>query len=87
MDLVKNGENGYILSPFLLSGKMLKRIVFTIYHLPQNKIKMDLLKHFSKKINRIIVYSEYSKSILRNNGIKNVEVIDYPYFFLSTILI
>ena len=87
MDLVKNGENGYILSPFLLSGKMLKRIVYTNHHLPQNKIKMDLLKHFSKKINRIIVHSEHSKSILRNNGIKNVEVIDYPYFFLSTILI
>lgn len=49
LDLVRDGENGYVLSPFLLSGKMLKRIVFTIHHLPQNKIKIDLLKHFSKK--------------------------------------
>ena len=32
LDFVKDGENGYILSPFLLSGKMLKRIVFTIHH-------------------------------------------------------
>jgi len=76
-----HGDPFYILSPFLLRDKMLKRIVFTIHHLPQNKIKMDLLNLFSKKINRIIVHSEYSKSILRNNGIKNVEVIDYPSFY------
>ncbi|NYE05893.1 glycosyltransferase involved in cell wall biosynthesis [Bacillus niacini] len=56
-------------------------IIGTLHHYPQNKIKMKLLKIFSRKITLIIVHSEYIKNILKKNGISNVEVVHYPSFY------
>jgi glycosyltransferase involved in cell wall biosynthesis len=57
------------------------KIVGTLHHYPQNKIKMKLFKHFSEKLDKIVVHSEYIKQILSKENILNVEVIDYPSFY------
>lgn len=57
------------------------KVIATLHHLPQTPFKMMMLKNFSKKIDVIIVHSEYSKLQLIENGICNVEVVDYPSFY------
>lgn len=71
---------GDILYIFPLFKKK-KNFIITLHHIPENKIKMKLLKLFSKKISKIVVHSEYSKIQLIKNGIKNVEHIEYPSFY------
>ncbi|MHA4984946.1 glycosyltransferase [Cetobacterium somerae] len=58
-----------------------KIVLGTLHFVPNNKIKIILLKNFAKKIDLIIVHSEILKQSLLNLGIKNVEVIDYPSFY------
>lgn len=60
------------------------KIVGTLHHYPQNKIKMKMLKRFSKSFEVIIVHSDYIRKKLHDNGIYNVEVIPYPSFFNYT---
>lgn len=62
------------------------KIIGTLHRLPDNKLKILLLKNMSKKIDLIIVHSEYSKEYLNANGINNVEVIDYPVFHSQKLL-
>lgn len=69
----------YIVGPFFRNSKN-KKIIATLHHYPQTKIKENLLSIFSKKIDTIIVHSEYLKSKLNSIGIDNIEVIDYPVF-------
>ena len=75
------GDPFYILAPFFLTSRNLKHFVFTIHHLPKNKLKMYLLKMFSKRIKLILVHSEYSKNVMLENKINNVKYIDYPSFY------
>lgn len=75
------GDPFYSLAPLFLTSRDLNNFVFTIHKLPKNKIKMYLLKMFSKKVKLILVHSEYSKSVLQENKINNVKYIDYPSFY------
>jgi len=56
-------------------------ILGTLHHMPQNKMKMALLKICAKQLQKIIVHSEFIKEELLKNGIENVQVIDYPTFY------
>ena len=69
----------YIVAP-IFRNKKNKKIIATLHHYPQSKVKENLLRIFSKKIDIIIVHSEYLKNELSNIGIDNVYVIDYPVF-------
>ena len=57
------------------------KVIGTLHHYPQNEFKMSLLKIFSRKVNKIVVHSEYIKHKLLENNIKNVEVVHYPSFY------
>ncbi|GIM27383.1 hypothetical protein CPJCM30710_00490 [Clostridium polyendosporum] len=50
----------------------------TIHRMPDNYIKILLLKKASKKMDKIIVNSEYMMEYLQKYNINNVEVVDYP---------
>lgn len=69
----------YMLGPIFRKSKN-KKIIATLHHYPQNNIKERLFKICSKNIDTIIVHSEYLMYQLKNIGINNVEVIDYPVF-------
>lgn len=69
----------YVLGPMFINKKN-KKIIGTLHHYPQNKIKEVLLRIVSKKIDTIIVHSDYLKDQLLKLGISNVNVIDYPIF-------
>lgn len=69
----------YMLGPLFRKSKN-KKIIGTLHHYPQNKIKEILFKISSKQIDKIIVHSDYLKDQLINLGVQNIEVIDYPVF-------
>lgn len=58
-----------------------KKVLGTLHFIPTNRIKLFLLKNFSKKIDLIIIHSEVMKEQLLNLGVKNIEVVDYPSFY------
>ncbi|OPA80470.1 hypothetical protein BVG16_07005 [Paenibacillus selenitireducens] len=66
-------------SAFFKSDKI--RLIGTLHHIPQKKVKLFMLKIFAKKLDKIVVHSEYSKQELNNSGINNVEFINYPSFY------
>lgn len=75
-------DNLYTIPFFLIKNNLTSvKIIGTLHHMPQSKIKMLLLKMCSKKLDRIIVHSDYIKEQLLLEGIKNVEVVDYPSFY------
>lgn len=57
-----------------------KKYVGTLHWVPNNFLYKKLLKKICKKLQYIIVHSEYLKNELNNIGIKNVIHIDYPSF-------
>lgn len=57
------------------------KIIMTLHNVSQNKLKRYLVKNFSKKINLIIVHSEFLRNELNSLGINNVKVINYPSFY------
>lgn len=61
------------------------KVLTTQHHIPKGKIRLWLLKRFAKKVNKIIVHTEYAKQILNTRGINNIEVIDYPAFHKTNI--
>lgn len=69
--------------PYLPNYKYFRKdikVVATLHHIPQNPLKMILLKRFADSIEYIIVHSEYLQKKLINSGIKNVKCIHYPVF-------
>ena len=75
-------DNLYTIPFFLMKNKEDNiKIIGTLHHMPQNRAKMSLLKMCSKKIEKIIVHSEYIKEQLVSEGIQNIEVVDYPSFY------
>lgn len=53
-------------------------IVATQHHMRESKMRWILMKKFSKKLDAIIVHTEFIKSSILNKSIKNVYYIDYP---------
>lgn len=68
-------------NPFLPNLNKYFKVIGTLHHYPHNKVKMKLFKIFAKKIDTIVVHSEYIKKRLVENNINNVEVIHYPSFY------
>lgn len=58
-----------------------RRVVATIHRVPTSRLRIALLRHFSKKVNLIECYSEAAKEALNNIGIKNVVCIAHPTFY------
>ncbi|MGR9048636.1 glycosyltransferase [Halobacillus faecis] len=73
-------DNLYV-NPFYLNIGRNMVVLGTLHHYPQNKLKMNLLKRFAKKIALLIVHSEYIKLKLNENNIMNVVVVNYPSFY------
>lgn len=67
--------------PILKKLNKKRRVFGTLHKEPNSVFKFFLLKNFSKKINYIIVHSEFTKILLNNKGIKNVKLIEYPSFY------
>lgn len=67
--------------PFI-SGKLKKnkKYIGTLHWIPNDLFRVFLLKRFSKKMEYIVVHSEFLKKQLEDKGIKNVKCIDYPSF-------
>ena len=61
-------------------GNKNNRYIGTLHWIPTNKLNKLLLKKISKKLEYIIVHSEFLKLKLIENGINNVICIDYPSF-------
>lgn len=61
-----------------------KIYIGTLHWIPDSKINVGLLKKFSKKLEYIIVHSEYLKEQLNMMGINNVISIDYPSFIKNS---
>lgn len=59
------------------------KYIGTLHWIPTNKLNKLLLKRISKKLEYIIVHSEFLKNKLLEDGIKNVIYIDYPSFITS----
>lgn len=66
------------LFPGILKGK---KIIATIHHIPKNKILQYALKKFSRKINGIVVLSNYLKIELNKLKITRVIAIQHPSFY------
>lgn len=56
------------------------KYIGTLHWIPNNKLSKKLLKSISKKLEYIIVHSEFLKLKLLEDGIDNVVCIDYPSF-------
>lgn len=56
------------------------KLIGTLHWYPKRKVDMYLLKKSSKYFKYIIVHSDYIRDVLKNNGINNVLVIEYPSF-------
>lgn len=57
-----------------------KKYIGTLHWVPKDAFRQNLLKRFSKKIELIIVHSEFLEEELNKIGIKNVKTIEYPSF-------
>lgn len=72
-------DNLYMASPFMTIPKN-TRVIGTLHHFPNSKTKAMLLKQFSKKLEAIIVHSDYIAKQLDSIGIHHYHIIDYPVF-------
>lgn len=71
-------DNLYSLGIFF--PKLKGKCIATLHFFPKNKIKVYLLKLFSKRVDKIIVHSEFIKEQCLKSGILNIECINYPCF-------
>lgn len=69
---------------FLINNKK-NKFIGTLHWIPDNKFMIYLLKKFSKKLEYIVVHSEYLKEKLDKQGIKNVVCINYPTFINNSV--
>ncbi|MCC3375998.1 glycosyltransferase family 4 protein [Cohnella sp. REN36] len=72
-------DNLYMASPFMSFPKGAK-VIGTLHHFPNSKAKERLLKSFSKKLDMIVVHSDFIAKQLQSIGIHHFIVIDYPVF-------
>ena len=61
------------------------KYIGTLHWIPNNKINQILLRQISKKLEYIIVHSEFLKIKLNEIGINNAIDIDYPSFITSNL--
>ncbi|MGN0027746.1 MAG: hypothetical protein ACI33I_12205, partial [Clostridium sp.] len=57
-----------------------RKYIGTLHWVPKDIFRQTLLKKFSKKLEYIIVHSEFLKNNMDKIGVRNVKVIDYPSF-------
>lgn len=67
--------------PLLFKLNKRRTVIGTLHKIPNSSVKRSLLKNFAKKIDFIIVHSEFSKEALNMIGIENVITIEYPSFY------
>lgn len=80
----KNGIVHILTLDFIYMYPLLRKypnIIGTLHHVPNSKLRRIFLKHFSKKIRKIIVHSSFLKEELLLEGINNVDVVNYPSFY------
>ncbi len=72
----------YYKIPFI-SSSLLKRnkTIVTMHSCPNGKIKHLLMRNFCKRVDAVVVHSEYIKSQMELIGLTNVHCIDYPSFY------
>lgn len=72
-----------VIDNLYFSTKSLKNIkaIGTLHQIPNDKIRKIFLKNFVKKLEYVIVHSEFLKDELEKIGIKNIKVINYPSFY------
>jgi len=82
------GDSFYQLSGIFFSDlkKACKKIIVTQHNIPFGYLRMYLFKKFSKKVNKIVVHTEFIKKSLYKKGIKNIMVLDYPALHNTKIL-
>jgi len=56
------------------------KIISTLHHIPNDPLKLKVLRQSSKLFKTVIVHSEYLEKKLKNTGIMNTYLIDYPSF-------
>lgn len=57
------------------------RIIGTLHQVPEDGLKLFLLKRFAKKVSRLVVHTDYLKARLAQAGIMNVVTIEYPSIY------
>ena len=72
----------YYKIPFV-SSRLLHRnkTIVTMHSCPNGRVKHWLMKNFCKRVDAVVVHSEYIKQQLENMGLTNVHLIDYPSFY------
>ena len=67
----------------LFSSSLLKRnkTIVTMHSCPNGKLKHFLMKNFCKRVEAVVVHSDYIKHQMETIGLKNVICIDYPSFY------
>lgn len=72
----------YYKIPFF-SSKLLQRnkTIVTMHSCPHGKMKHLLMKNFCKRVDAVVVHSEYIKQQLNDMGLMNIYLIDYPSFY------
>ena len=82
------GDSFYQLAGIFFSDlkKACKKIIVTQHNIPVGYLKFYLFRKFSKKVNKIVVHTEFMKKRLCRRRIKNIMVIDYPSFHNTMIM-
>lgn len=72
----------YYKIPFF-SSKLLQRnkTIVTMHSFPNGKVKHWLMKNFCKRVEAVVVHSEYIKEQLESLGLTKIYYIDYPSFY------
>lgn len=72
----------YYKIPFVCSRLLHRnKTIATMHSFPKGKLKNWLMKNFCKRVERVIVHSEYIQKQMNAIGIHNVSYVDYPSFY------
>lgn len=72
----------YYKIPFLISGILRRNLtIVTMHSCPNGVIKHFLIKNFCKRVNAVIVHSDFIKAKMESFGLKNVYLVHYPSFY------
>lgn len=72
----------YYKIPFLSSSLLQRnKTIVTMHSCPNGKFKHLLMKNFCKRVEAVVVHSDYIKHKMESIGLKNVTCIDYPSFY------
>lgn len=72
----------YYKVPFITSGLLRRsKTIVTMHSCPNGWLKHLLIKNFCKRVDAVIVHSEYIKSKIESMGLSNVYLVHYPSFY------